>query len=102
MYHAIGRRVAAMRSKPELSSLAEELVLVLRIDPRDGDLVNALEHMWGYVSKIATADDRRIAKTSASDLLLKTRELALQSNVRYLLASTALGELAMFTDRADA
>jgi hypothetical protein len=101
MYRAIGRRVATMRSKLELSSLAEELVLVLRVDPPAGDLVNALEHMWGYVSKVATADERRIAMSSACDLLLRTRELAQRSSVRYLLASTALGELAMFTEHVD-
>lgn len=95
-YRAMGRRMARMHPNADLSRLAEELVQILRVVPPHRRLVNALEHMWGYVSKIATADDRRAARASPADLLLKTHALAIQSREPYLLASTALSDLAVF------
>jgi hypothetical protein len=99
-YRELGRRMARRGSSAELAALAEELVLILRDDPPPGDLMNALEHMWGHVSKHASAADRQLAQSSTVTLLQKTRELALACQERYLLTSTALGELAMFTESA--
>ena len=95
-YREMGRRVARMRRNANAAGVAEELVLILRATPPRGDLVNALEHMWGYVSKAATAADKEAATASAAGLLLKTRDLALQVKEPYLLASTALSELAAY------
>ena len=96
IYADIGRRVARMRRGADVSPMAEELVLILRDAPPSGSLVDAVEHMWGHVSKTASAEVRRAAHASAATLLQKTRELALQVNESYLMTSTALSELALF------
>jgi Pyrimidine dimer DNA glycosylase/Protein of unknown function (DUF1722) len=99
-YRTIGRRVARMPRGASLSCVAEELVFILREDPPHGRLVNALEHLWGHVSKIATRDERKDAQRSAAAMLLETRELAVRTNDRHLMASTALSELAAFLTAA--
>ncbi len=95
-YREIGRRVARIRRHSDGAGVAEELVLILRTTPPRRDLLNALEHMWGYVSRAATVADKKVATTSAAGLLLKTRELAVQVKEPYLMASTALSDLAAF------
>jgi hypothetical protein len=95
-YRAFGRRVARVRKGADLSPLATDLVIVLRTPPPRASLVNALEHMWGYVSKIATADERKVAMASTRDLLRTTCMLAVRSNEPYLMASTALSDLAVY------
>jgi uncharacterized protein YbgA (DUF1722 family) len=97
-YRAFGRRVARMRKGADLSSLADDLVLLVRQAPSRTSLANALDHMWGYVSTIATAHERRIAMQSAGDLLRTTCALAIRSKEPYLLASTALSDLAIDLD----
>jgi Protein of unknown function (DUF1722) len=95
-YRAIGRRIARLRGRASLSHVTEELVVILRQEPPRGNLTNALEHMWGYVSKAATSEDRQSAMASVGALLLKTRELAVVTKEPYLLRSTALSDLAVF------
>jgi hypothetical protein len=95
-YRTIGRRVARLRRGADSTQLAEDLVLALRTDPPSPRLVNALEHMWGYVSRTATDDERRRAGASPRGLLITTREIALRVEQPYLVSSTALSELAVF------
>lgn len=59
--------------------------------------MNALDHMWGYVWRQAAPEERRLAHTSPERLLLLTTQLALRSNVTYLVRSTALSDLAVYT-----
>jgi len=92
----IGRRVSRLRRRADLSPLAGELMLILRQAPPRGPLMNALEHMWGYVSALATAGDRASARASAAGLFARTRELAVRSRQPYLMSSTALSDLAVF------
>jgi hypothetical protein len=99
-YRAIGRRVARMRRGADLAPLAEELTALLRETPARARLVNALEHMWGYVSKIASTEERGAAGASPAEMLRVTGELAMRDRQPYLLASTALSELAIYLDRA--
>jgi hypothetical protein len=56
--------------------------------------------MWGHVAGSASAEERRSARASPAALLEAVRELALRTRERYLLASTALGELAGLGDGA--
>jgi len=86
----IGQAVA--EGSIDFKALAAELVLVLRQIPREGHLVNALDHMWGYVSQW----DKRPAKPSL--LLALIGKLALANQITYLIHSTALGELARFLE----
>ena len=94
-YRTIGRRVARLRRGADPAPLAEDLVHALRVDPPPRRLVNAVEHMWGYVSTAATAAERRAA-ASPRELLKTTREIALRVGQPYLVSSTALSELAIF------
>lgn len=95
-YRRIGRAVANMGSVADFSSLAEELVELLRLVPPAGRMVNALDHMWGYVSAFASTDERRYAAGSPARLLEKTADLVMKTHEPYLLRSTALSELAVF------
>ena len=97
-YRTIGRAVAHMRRRDELSILATDLVWILRDPPNQGRLINALEHMWGHVRGRATSDDLAAARTSAGELLARTQQLALRLRETFLLSSTALSELAVFTE----
>lgn len=97
LYRTLGRRVARMKRAASFADLAKELVDVLRATPAPGRLVNAIDHMWGYVSRSASAEERHRANASAAALLDVTRELALRQPAPYLVASTALSELAVFT-----
>jgi len=92
----IGRRVASARIRSNLSGLAEELVLLLRVTPPKGRLVNALEHMWGHVAPEATIAEQRIARADVRGLLTMTTTIAVRIGEPFLLASTALSELAVF------
>jgi len=94
-YRSIGKRVAQGRDG-DLANLAEELVLILREVPSPGRLFNALEHLWGYVADRATGAERQAARRSPAALLEGTVELAVRLQEPYLLASTALSDLAIF------
>jgi Pyrimidine dimer DNA glycosylase/Protein of unknown function (DUF1722) len=93
---SLGQRVAARRA--DVSAFAAELVEILRRRPARGRLVNALEHMWGHVADAASAADRAAADADVCALLRTTQTLARKINEPYLMASTALSELAIFVD----
>jgi len=96
LYREFGRRIARMRRGADSTIVAEDLVLLLRADPPRGTLANAIEHLWGYVSKAATLDERRAAHTSPGTLLRTTSRIAVRTREPYLLVSTALSELLVF------
>lgn len=97
-YQALGRAVARMRNNNEYATLLDELTTILREVPSPGRLLNAVEHMWGYVRDDATAEDIRDARAGVAHLLACTQRLAVRHRQRYLLSSTALSELAVFVD----
>jgi hypothetical protein len=98
-YHSMGTFVAARDRGTSLEQLARELVEILRVLPSEGRLVNALQHMWGYVSEFArpTAPDwqRPLA------CLMAIRTLTVTHQVPYLSESTALSELRVWIPDAD-
>lgn len=96
IYHSTGRSVARMRRGAPIAGLMLDLIRILRDVPSAGRLMNAIEHMWGHVRKVATADDLAAAKTSAGALLDCTQRLAVLHRERFLLSSVALSELAVF------
>jgi hypothetical protein len=98
-YREIGRLSARLRGLAGFGELSEELVTILRQAPSRRTLPNAVEHMWGYVSRDASAAERRRARQSVGTLLRATQELALRERQPYLLASTALSELAIHAVR---
>jgi pyrimidine dimer DNA glycosylase/uncharacterized protein DUF1722 len=95
-YRALGRRVARLKRGADYPDLATDLVDLLRHDPPARRVLNALEHMWGYVSDRATADEVRNAHESASGLLRTTCQIAIRVRQPFLLTSTALADLALF------
>jgi len=97
-YRTIGRAVARMRRGANVSTLATDLIWILRDTPSEGRLVNAVEHMWGHVRDRATPDDVTMARKSVGQLLACTQQLAHRAREPFLLSSTALSELAMFVD----
>lgn len=88
LYKDIGRKVA--EGTFDFDRLSLDLVEQLRRPPEPGRLYNGLLHMWGYITdKPKTGCD----KISFTGLLNLIREAAVKENIRYLLNSTALGEL---------
>lgn len=99
-YRTFGRRIARLRGSAGFDDVAAELVEILRRDASGGRLATAIEHLWGYVSKLASAEDRSAALASQWAMLQQTQRLARLSNEPYLMASTALSDLAVFVDVA--
>jgi len=95
-YRKMGRRVSGMRRGADFSALSEDVVMLLRESPSRARLVNALEHMWGHVSRMATRAEQAAAGRDPGNLLLVTRTIAFRTGEPYLITSTALSELAVF------
>ena len=93
-YRAAGRRVAGMRRGGGYGSMALELTELLRIPPDPGRAMNALQHMWGYVSGYVSTTKRAPAPMSPQSLLKAIQTLAVRHREAYLLSSTALSDLA--------
>ena len=88
LYQAIGPGVADRTLC--FADLSLTLVNQLRLPPPEGRLINALDHMWGYVSD---KSEKKRTALSPRQLLDEIRVLAKQENSAYLLNSTAIGEL---------
>ncbi len=102
-YRTIGRSVAqAARSeaRDRFRGLAADLVGALREPAPAGRLANALEHMWGHVAPFATAADKAVARRGGPALLAAIQALAVRHAEPFLLASTALSDLAVCLQRA--
>ena len=91
LYKDIGVKVAKGELRDDIQALSLLLVQQLRIRPDRGRITNALLHMWGYLSGGGEemADENRA-------LLDQIQRLAVERQQPYLLASTALGELAIW------
>ncbi|WP_022666510.1 DUF1722 domain-containing protein [Desulfospira joergensenii] len=87
-YRDIGPRVASGSISFEL--LSRTLVTLMRTPPSRGRLINALDHMWGYVSDKSRADRKDLG---LSELLKEIRVQTRANRIDYLARSTALGEL---------
>jgi hypothetical protein len=94
---ALGRMVARMRAGSLPPALAIDLVRLLREPPPSGRLVSALEHMWGHVARHGSPDEQRAARRSPAGMLVATQTIAVRISEPFLLASTALGDLGVYT-----
>lgn len=92
-YKRIGRWVASSKTDSGISDLYPELVSLLRCLPVEGNLRNAVQHMWGYVSQYASHAGKAIEEMTTKSLLKEIQHLAFSNDVVYLKESTALGEL---------
>jgi len=94
-YREFGRIVARLRRGAATNDLARALVLTLRRCPPQGTVVNAIEHMWGHVNRRASVVEARAARRSSAGMFEMTQVIAVREAEPYLLASTALSELAV-------
>jgi hypothetical protein len=92
-YKRIGRRVSSQKTASRISDLYPELVLLLRCPPSEGNLRNAIQHMWGYVSSYSSFAGKTIERKITRGLLTEIQRLVFLHDVVYLKESTALGEL---------
>lgn len=92
MYKEFGREVS--HKKISFGCLATELVEILRTPPDEGNIRNALYHMWGHVSDEQPGKDaHKIDNWSLKKLLTLTQDKVKTSGEPYLSQSTALSEL---------
>lgn len=92
-YKCIGQWVSSSEGKNETGALALQLNELLRHPPHPKLIRNTLLHMWGYVSEHAEFAGKDLDTLPASKLLIYIQKLALSHNVKYLIESTAIGEL---------
>jgi hypothetical protein len=92
-YKRIGRWVASSKISSGISDLYPDLILLLRCAPGKGNLRNAVQHMWGYVSSFASFSGKTIESKTTKSLLKEIQRLVFLHDVVYLKESTALGEL---------
>ena len=87
--------VGLLPEKPAsgISDLYPELVLLLRCPPGEGNLRNAVQHMWGYVSPYSSFAGKTIESKTTRSLLKEIQRLAFLHDVVYLKESTAFSEL---------
>jgi hypothetical protein len=92
-YKHIGRWVASRKTNSGISGLYPELVVLLRCPPGEGNLRNAVQHMWGYISPYSSFTGKRIEIKTTRGLLAEIQRLVFLHDVVYLKESTSLGEL---------
>lgn len=90
-YREIGPKVADKST--HFSDLVLILTEILRVEPDSGGIRNALQHMWGYVSDLDNGENFNFSGSSLKDLLVEIQNRAKNSNIQYLMESTALSEL---------
>jgi uncharacterized protein YbgA (DUF1722 family) len=92
-YKRIGRWAASRKTTNRIIDLYPDLVALLRCPPGEGNLQNAVQHMWGYVSPYSSLAGKTIESKTTRSLLEEIQRLVFLHNVVYLKESTALGEL---------
>lgn len=93
-YSGIGQRVTA-RSLP-YEQLWLVLINISRVPPTEAGLRNALQHLWGYISRHSRLNPQL---SSLKDLLKEVQDLATAHEISYLRNSTALGEFSGWLGR---
>jgi hypothetical protein len=93
MYTALGRLVAADISRATFERITMTVTHLLRVQPSEGMLRNALQHMWGYVADLGSSGISRSESKNPGTLLVTIQELVKKHDITYLLRSTALSEL---------
>ncbi|MCX5848583.1 MAG: DUF1722 domain-containing protein [Deltaproteobacteria bacterium] len=92
-YKYIDGWVASRKTGEGINYIYPELLSLLRCPPGEGNLRNAIQHMWGYVSQHASFSGKAIEKKTMRNLLTQIQHLTFLHDVVYLKESTALGEL---------
>ncbi|MGB0468224.1 MAG: DUF1722 domain-containing protein [Pontibacterium sp.] len=77
-YKEIGRQVSVLSLDNDFLELATTLVEILRIQPSEGGIRNALQHMWGYVSALEDTPQGVFEQWSLKELLSEIQSRALK------------------------
>lgn len=85
-YKELGK-ILAKNKTIKIEELALELIEILRIPPLLPGLRNAIDHMFGYVSKYCSEKNKNFTLKDKLELIIK---LAIKKNEKYLMHSTAL------------
>lgn len=92
-YKRLGRWVASRKTGNAISDIYPALITLMRCPPAEGNLRNAIQHMWGYVSAYASLSGKTIERMTTKTLLKEIQRLVFLYDIVYLKESTALGEL---------
>ncbi|WP_232726465.1 DUF1722 domain-containing protein [Mariprofundus ferrinatatus] len=90
LYRELGPEVAHGKFRNNMNALACLMISTLRKPPEPGHLLNALQHMWGYVQEAGSPP------SNIEELLATIQSAAIKEDRIYLLHSTALSELAVW------
>lgn len=87
-----------MRDNASYEEVATTIQEALEATPTAGSMRNAIQHMWGYFKKIATAEEKaqyeQLFQTDDfSQLLLYLKQLAHHYDVTYLIESRVLNDV---------
>ena len=93
LYQSIGNLVARSKKPGLFLELSVELTDILRTPPPSGRLINALQHMWGYVSEHRKNSETDIDLQDAKSILTEVQENSIKYKIKYLICSTSLSEL---------
>jgi hypothetical protein len=92
-YKKIGPLVSIENNDELFQRLSREFVELLRLPPPRGRLINAIHHIWGYVSAFTSLPE---PQSDLNEWLNTIRELTIKHNVTYLAHSTALNDLILY------
>ncbi len=93
LYERIGRSVSKTKKFEKFDDLSLEFVNILKTRPTPKRLMNALQHMWGYVSEDSSKKSKEIESLNLQSMLIEIQYLSKKHNIKYLLHSTSLSEL---------
>jgi len=97
LYKSIGPEASRRKGRGYFEGLARTLVETMRVNPSQGMLLNALQHMWGYVSSLGS--ETNPGPGDSVELIKEIQRRSLLYNVHYLLESTALTDLAYWAHK---
>ena len=98
LYREIGRAVSI--KEMDFAQLSMLLTTVLREQPTEGEMRNAIQHMWGYVSHDSMERSMDINIWSLRTLLSETQKRVMADGAHYIRTSTALSELMAWLPKA--
>jgi len=93
-YRQLGSLVSKNEQEKFFNRLSREFVELLVVPPPHGRLLNAVQHMWGYVSLFVSLPE---PGTDLQWIMNTIRQVSFTHKIDYLLQSTALSDLAVYT-----
>jgi len=95
-YRQLGSLVSKNDQEKLFNRLSREFVELLVVPPPHGRLLNAVQHMWGYVSPFVSLPE---PGTDLQRMMDTIRRVSFTHKIDYLLQSTALSDLAVYTSK---